>query len=92
MFSDYLLVKGLWYTSKSVLNNKFFKAHYYVVEKNKTFNRQYQNYIRYLIRKNCYLHVGIILDINHFKFNLVDFDMPLKKIQIFFLMQVARFQ
>ena len=56
-------------TSKKLLNKELFKVHYYVVEKNKIFNKEYQNYLRYLIRKNCDLHVGIILDINHFKFN-----------------------
>ena len=53
---------------KMNLSKKLFKTHYYLETKDKKINNRYHNYLRYLINKNCYMHLDINLHIFCSKF------------------------
>ena len=53
---------------KKNLSKKLFVTHYYLETKEKEMNKRYHNYLRYLINKNCNMHVDINLHIFCSKF------------------------
>jgi uncharacterized protein YfbU (UPF0304 family) len=48
---------------KKNLSKNLFNIHYYLETKEKKFDKRYRNYIRYLINKNCILHIDLILHV-----------------------------
>lgn len=50
-------------SNKMLLTKKLFNMYYYVNNKDIKINKQYANYLRFLIQKKCYIHVDIIFHI-----------------------------
>lgn len=48
---------------KKLLSKNLFNINYYLETKEKKINKRYHNYLRFLIKKNCYIHIDIVMHI-----------------------------